>query len=105
MTVLDIPAMQAQASQATAFLKALAHPDRLVLLCQLSKGESCVSDLEQKLGLHQPSLSQQLNVLRQEGVVATRKEGKHVFYRLTSGLALDVLQQLQRHFCSNTSQS
>jgi ArsR family transcriptional regulator len=96
---LDVSAMQAKAKAAASFLKALAHPDRLLLLCQLSHGEVSVSELEAELGLHQPSLSQQLTVLRHEGLVSARREGQRMLYRLTSPQALAVLRELQVQFC------
>lgn len=91
--------MQAAATQASALLKVLSHPDRLLLLCQLSQGEYCVSELEASIGLGQPSLSQQLGVLRQEGLVETRRAGKQIYYRIASADALAVLQVLYQRFC------
>jgi DNA-binding transcriptional ArsR family regulator len=91
--------MQAAAGQAASLLKALSHPDRLILLCQLSQGEFCVGELEEMLGIHQPSLSQQLGILRQEGLVSTRREGKQMYYRIASDDALAVLQTLYSRFC------
>ncbi len=91
--------MQAAASQASALLKVLSHPDRLLLLCQLSQGEYCVSELEALIGLGQPSLSQQLGVLRQEGLVSTRRAGKQIYYQIISDDALAVLQILYQRFC------
>jgi len=70
---LDIEQLRANSASAGALLKALANPDRLLLLCQLSLGERNVSELEQLLGIQQPTLSQQLAVLRREGLVATRR--------------------------------
>lgn len=99
-TVFDIAAMRAAADRASSLLKAMANPDRLLLLCQLSHGEHCVSDLEQKVGIGQPSLSQQLGVLREEMLVATRRDGKQIFYRVASDDVLAVLHMLYRQFCS-----
>ena len=91
--------MQAAAGEAVALLKALSHPDRLILLCQLSQGEFCVGELEENLGIHQPSLSQQLGILRQEGLVETRRDGKQMYYRIASEDALAILQVLYNRFC------
>lgn len=91
--------MQQAAGQASQLLKALSHPDRLLLLCQLSQGEYCVSELEELVGLGQPSLSQQLGVLRQEGLVDTRRAGKQIYYRIASDDALAILQVLYERFC------
>ncbi len=66
---IDPEVLRGAAGKAVGALKLLANEDRLLLLCQLSQGEMCVSDLEQALGIHQPTLSQQLGVLRNEGVV------------------------------------
>ncbi|MCY7371209.1 MAG: metalloregulator ArsR/SmtB family transcription factor [Polaromonas sp.] len=96
---LDMPAMQRAALQASSLLKALANPDRLLLLCQLVEGEHCVSELEGLLGILQPTLSQQLGVLRQEGLVATRRDGKQIYYRMASPQALAVMQVLHEQFC------
>ena len=92
--------LQASAEKACALLKALAHGDRLVLLCRLSQGEFCVGELEADLGIRQPTLSQQLGVLRQEGLVETRRSGKHIHYRLASDDALAVLQVLHERLCA-----
>jgi DNA-binding transcriptional ArsR family regulator len=99
---LDLPAMQAAAAQACALLKVLGNPDRLMLLCQLTQGEYCVSDLETLLGIAQPTLSQQLGVLREEKLVSTRREGKQIFYRIDSSEALAVMQVLYQQFCLPT---
>jgi DNA-binding transcriptional ArsR family regulator len=96
--------MQAAAGEAVALLKALSHPDRLILLCQLSQGEFCVGELEENLDIHQPSLSQQLGILRQEGLVETRRDGKQMYYRIVSDNALAILQVLYSRFCPKTSE-
>ena len=91
--------MRHGAKQAVALLKLLGNEDRLLLLCQLSQGECCVGDLERLLGIRQPTLSQQLAVLRGDGVVATRREGKNIHYRIAQPEVLRVLQTLHGLFC------
>ena len=91
--------MQRAATQASSLLKALANQDRLLLLCQLSQGEQCVSALQELLGIVQPTLSQQLGVLREECLVSTRREGKQIFYSIASKEALAVMQVLYVQFC------
>jgi len=91
--------MQQSADQASQLLKSLSHPDRLMLLCQLTQGEYCVSELEEQVGLGQPSLSQQLGILRKDGLVTTRREGKQIYYSIVSDDALAVLQVLYSRFC------
>ena len=95
----DPAAMHAAASQACALLKVLANPDRLLLLCQLTQGPLCVSELENILGIQQPTLSQQLGVLRDEALVTTRREGKQIFYSIASGEATAVMQVLYQLYC------
>jgi DNA-binding transcriptional ArsR family regulator len=96
---VDPDAMRAAAGNAVGALKVLANEDRLLLLCQLSQGEMCVSDLEERLGIGQPTLSQQLGVLRNEGVVQTRREGKNVFYRFADPALLAIIGVLYRLYC------
>ena len=97
---LDVDQLRAAAGRAVAALKLLANEDRLLLLCQLSQGEACVSDLELRLGIRQPTLSQQLGVLRNEGVVETRREGKNIYYRVSDPSLLQILATLYRLYCS-----
>jgi DNA-binding transcriptional ArsR family regulator len=97
----DLVALQASAEKACALLKVLAHADRLVLLCRLAQGEFCVSELERDLGIRQPTLSQQLGVLRQEGLVGTRREGKHIYYQLISDDAAAVMHVLHSRICGD----
>ncbi|AWM61362.1 ArsR family transcriptional regulator [Stutzerimonas stutzeri] len=101
---LDIDQLRANAASAGALLKALANPDRLLLLCQLSQGERNVTELEELLGIQQPTLSQQLAVLRREGLVATRREGKQIYYRISSSEALAVITTLYQLFCERGQQ-
>lgn len=97
--VIDPQALRLAAGEAVSALKLLANEDRLLLLCQLSLGEACVSELEEALDIRQPTLSQQLGVLRSEGVVATRRQGKHIFYSVADPAMLDILALLYRLYC------
>jgi ArsR family transcriptional regulator len=97
--VIDPEALRGAAGKAVSALKVLANADRLLLLCQLSQGEMCVSELEDALGIHQPTLSQQLGVLRNEGVVHTRREGKSIFYSVADPSMLEILGLLYRLYC------
>ncbi len=71
------------AVEATELLKALAHPERLMICCQLRDTELSVGDIETTLGIKQPRLSRELSKLRETGLVTTRKESKLVFYTLS----------------------
>ena len=97
---LDIQQLRASAEAASQLLKALANPDRLLLLCQLSQRELNVTDLEALSGIQQPTLSQQFAVLRSKSMVETRRAGKQVYYRISSSAALAVIQVLYQHFCA-----
>ena len=98
---IDLAAMQMGAEQACRLMKVLSNPDRLLILCQLSQGEKRVGELEAILGIVQPTLSQQLTVLRDEALVSTRRDGKSVYYQLSSPQALAVMQVLYANFCQS----
>lgn len=91
--------MRASATQVSGLLKAMANPDRLLLLCQMAQGEACVGDLEAATGIRQPTLSQQLGILREMELVSTRREGKLIFYSIASVQAMAVMQVLYQQFC------
>jgi DNA-binding transcriptional ArsR family regulator len=71
-----------------------------MLLCRLSQGEMSVGELEAELGILQPTLSQQLTVLREEALVDTRREGKYVYYSVRSSQALAIIKVLYEQFCA-----
>lgn len=96
---LDMQMMRAAAAEAATVLRTLGNPDRLLLLCQLSQGERSVGELEALLDLRQPSLSQQLAVLRAEGLVQTRRDGKRMFYSIAEPKLLVLLGTLYQLYC------
>jgi DNA-binding transcriptional ArsR family regulator len=96
---IDPQRMRERAAAATSLLRTIANEDRLILLCQLAQGERSVGELEALLDIHQPTLSQQLAVLRQDRLVVTRRDGKHVFYRIGDERVLALLDSLYDHFC------
>ncbi|CAI0722166.1 Biofilm growth-associated repressor [Serratia quinivorans] len=96
---MDIDSMRQAAAQAGTLLRTLGNEDRLLLLCQLSQGEMSVGELAQALEIRQPTLSQQLGVLRQEGLVATRREGKQIYYVVSDEKALAILNTLYQLYC------
>jgi len=98
----DAQRMAANAERATEFLKALAHQSRLMILCILAEGEKSVSELEELLSLRQPTVSQQLARLRGDGLVATRREGKAIYYSLASEEARVVIGAVYDVFCRKT---
>jgi len=82
----------------------MANEDRLMLLCHLIDTELNVGELERLTGIRQPTLSQQLGVLRDEGLVATRREGKYIFYTLASPVVMKVMHTLYDLYCSPEKQ-
>ena len=98
-STLDLDKMKASAGNACRLMKVLSNPDRLLLLCQLSQGEKRVGELEEILGIVQPTLSQQLTVLREEELVTTRRDGKNISYQIASPQALAVMNVLFEQFC------
>ena len=98
-TVIDPEALRAASGEAVGVLKVLANEERLLLLCQLSQAEMSVGELEEQLGIRQPTLSQQLGVLRTQGVVDTRREGKRIYYRIADPSLLQIIAVLYRLYC------
>ena len=96
---LELEQMHRAAEQACKLMKVLSNPDRLMILCQLSKGELRVGEIEEILGIAQPTLSQQLTVLRDEDLVTTRREGKSIYYQVKSPKALAVIGTLYEQYC------
>lgn len=92
--------MARHATEAAGFLKALAHPARLLVLCQLTESELSVTDLQPMTGLSMSALSQHLSVLREMDLVTTRREAQTVYYSLIDGPALAILQVLYEHYCA-----
>lgn len=91
--------MENRAGEAAELLRTLSHPARLMLACVLAEKEYSVGELEQRLGIRQPTLSQQLGVLRESGIVETRREAKQIFYRLTETKAAQLIEALYNIFC------
>ncbi len=91
---------EAQAAEAVELLKAMANGPRLLVLCHLAEsGELSVGELAKRVGLSQSALSQHLAKLRQQGLVATRKEAQSVFYSVCDPRAEQLLALLHDLFC------
>ena len=100
---LRVPSPEAMARHADAaatLLKALSHPARLLVLCQLVEGESSVGDLQPITGLSMSALSQHLSVLRAMELVCTRRESQTIYYSLAAGPAVGVLDALYAAYCA-----
>lgn len=95
----DITRFEASAAQAARLLRVLGNERRLMILCQLADGERSVGELIPRVGLSQSALSQHLAVLREEGVVAHRREAQTVRYRIADPAAVKVVATLAEIFC------
>jgi DNA-binding transcriptional ArsR family regulator len=91
--------MEANARAAAAFLKALSHEGRLMILCHLSSGEKSVTELENLLDSRQAAVSQQLARLRLEGLVSCRREGKTIYYFLHDPKVRRAIELVYDLFC------
>lgn len=97
---VDYNELRTSADKASSLIKNMANADRLMLLCQLSQGERSVGELENILGIRQPTLSQQLSVLREAELVSTRREGKNIYYNISSEPALAIMRVLSQQLCN-----
>jgi DNA-binding transcriptional ArsR family regulator len=96
----DLARMQQGAADAAALLRVLAHEQRLLVLCQLvAHGERAVGELQAGVDLGQSALSQHLARMREEGLVATRREGQHVHYRIADPRVASLIGALKSVFC------
>ena len=99
----EILEMRAAADQVVGVLKAMANTDRLLILCHLALEELNVSEIEQKTGILQPTISQQLMMLRKSDVVNTRRDGKQIFYSIKDPHLTSVLSLMYELYCPKTS--
>ena len=97
--VMNPVEMESRATEAETFLRSLASRHRLMILCSLLDGEVSVGELGKRLPLTQSNLSRHLATLREEGLVATRREGTVIHYRIDSPRVRPILQELYRLFC------
>lgn len=101
---MNLEELQTSAAEATELLRALANEKRLTILCQLIDGERNVGDLSAALGLSMTNASQQLALLRKDGLVATRRDGKTIYYALKSDAARRVIALLYEIYCAPASE-
>ncbi len=95
----ELKRLCAKARKASEFLKALAHENRLLILCILAERERSVMELEELLSLSQPTVSQQLARLRLDGLVETRRDGRTVYYSLADEATRNFIQAVYDKFC------
>lgn len=95
----ELAAVRSHAADAAGFLKALANDQRLLVLCSLLGGPLSVGEINERVHLSQSALSQHLSVLREAGLVTTDRQSQTIYYTLTPGPALQVMEVLYSAFC------
>src|SRR3546814_7481 len=95
----DFSLFEESAARAANLLRMLANERRLMILCQLAEGELCVGQLQLRVGLSQSALSQHLAIMREQKIVATRRVGQSIYYRISDPAALQVIATLADLFC------
>ncbi len=95
----ELKRLSIKARKAAEFLKALAHENRLLILCLLAEQERSVTELEERLALSQPTVSQQLARLRLDGLVETRRDGRIVYYSLADEATRNFIAAVYDKFC------
>ena len=92
---------QKDVETASRSLKAMSHPLRLMILCKLGEDEFSVQDIVDNVGTSQSNISQHLGILKDKGVLVTRKEANKVFYRVSDERTLKLLEMMREVFCSS----
>ena len=98
---MNMGELQSRALRAAGLLKAMSNPARLMVLCQLAEGEKSVGELEGVVKISQSALSQHLALLRERGLVASRRAGQSIFYSLAGAEAPALLAALYEVYCRN----
>ena len=99
LALFDRATFEASAGKAAALLRLLGNEKRLMVLCQLADGELSVGQLQARIGTSQSALSQHLALMREQGLVATRRQSQTIYYRIEDPAALRVIQTLAELFC------
>lgn len=98
----SIDLLSERAPVVAGFLKGLANPHRLMILCSLVDGEQCVSALIAATGIAPTSMSQHLAKLKDEGILCVRRDHRTLWYAIDHPATLELMSVLHRHFCSET---
>lgn len=97
--------MEQTATRVSALLKLLSHRDRLMVLCHLSQGEMPAGELAKALAKKAPAMSQQLSILRRDGLIDSRRDGQSIYYRIADDDAVAIMGFLYERFCSDETHS
>ncbi len=105
-TKFDLALFEASAAKAATLLRLLGNERRLTILCQLADGgERSVGQIQTHVGISQSALSQHLGLLREQGILAGRRDGQTIFYRIVDPAALSVMATLADLFCPTDEES
>ena len=97
---MNLVELQSKAGAVEALLKAVGNRNRLIVLCELKKGERSVGAVQQALGLSQSALSQHLTWLRLVAVVTTRRQSQTIYYSLASDRVSRLIRLLDQLYCA-----
>lgn len=97
--ILDLIDQQEHIETAARALKAISHPLRLKILCVVGGQEVCVQDIVEAVGTSQSNISQHLAILRDKGVLNTRKDANRVYYRIADARTLQLIALMREVFC------
>lgn len=97
---MNIDDLAKQCESVSGFLKAIAHPQRLKILCLLAEGEKTVTELEEACEASQSSISQYLSKMKAEELVAARRSGQKIYYRIESQDLIKLMRAMQKIFCA-----
>ncbi len=100
LVLADLVDQTEQIEIAARALKAISHPLRLKILCIVGDQEVCVQDIVEAVGTSQSNISQHLAILRDKGVLTTRKDANRVFYRVADQRTLQLIVMMREVFCS-----
>ncbi|MBL8459599.1 MAG: winged helix-turn-helix transcriptional regulator [Zoogloea sp.] len=99
--IVDLIAKQEHIETAARALKAISHPLRLKILCVVGSEEVCVQDIVEAVGTSQSNISQHLAILRDKGVLLTRKDANRVYYRVGDTRTLQLIVMMREVFCND----
>jgi len=97
----ELMAREEDIDQASRSLKAMSHPLRLKILCVLGDREVSVQDIVENVGTSQSNISQHLAILRDKGILKSRKDANRVFYKVGDDRTLKLIEMMQHVFCSS----
>ena len=100
LTRADLLAKAEDIEKASRSLKAMSHPLRLKILCVLGDNEISVQDIVEYVGTSQSNISQHLAILRDKGILKSRKDANRVFYKISDERTLRLIEMMQHVFCS-----